>query len=204
VISRRHELGGLDLFRIGDFIIGLKVSLIGKIINSNFSHSWKDIAINQLKFPDNVVISIENALTCNNSGFVMDLINYYTEWKNRSAEVSGGTVDHCIWSNLFITDIGAKLWNPLLINKNILYLSQFVNENGEVVSYDQFISKWEIGAQDLTRTEYATIRMAIPRFNCPNSKSKNISLIDPEISLNFSPDITLYFKFSGYLARCTN
>ena len=135
------ELGGLDLFRFSDFVIGLKVSLINKILNSNFNHPWKNIVINQLKFPDYMVISIENSLTINKCGFMYDLLNCYREWKNKSAEASGGTVDHCIWNNSFITDIGSKFWNALLISKNIMYLSQFVNENGEVMSYEQFITK---------------------------------------------------------------
>ena len=185
VITRRRELGGLDLFRISDFVIGLKVSLINKILNSNFNHPWKNIVINQLKFPDYIVISIENSLTINKCGFTFDLLNCYREWKNRSADASGGTMDHCIWNNSFITDIGSKFWNAVLISKNIMYLSQFVNENGEAMSYEQFITKWDLRVHDLNRTEFATIRMAIRRFNCPNSQSKNISLIDPDISLKF-------------------
>ena len=131
------------------------------------------------------MISIENSLTINKCGFMYDLLNCYREWKNKSAEASGGTVDHCIWNNSFITDIGSKFWNALLISKNIMYLSQFVNENGEVMSYEQFITKWDLRVHDLNRTEFATIRMAIRRFNCPNSQSKNISLIDQDISLKF-------------------
>ena len=185
VVSRRRELGGLDLFRFSDFIIGLKVSLINKILNANFSHPWKSIVVNQLKFPDNIVISIENSLTLNNSGFMPDLLNCYTEWKIKSAEASGGTQDHCIWSNSVITDIGAKLWNSLLISKSIIYLSHFVLENGELMTYNQFMTKWDLDVRDLSKTEFATIRMAIRRFNCPNSKGKNISLLDPDISLKF-------------------
>ena len=185
VVSRRRELGGLDLFRFSDFIIGLKVSLINKILNANFSHPWKSIVVNQLKFPDNIVISIENSLTLNNSGFMPDLLNCYTEWKIKSAEASGGTQDYCIWSNSVITDIGAKLWNIFLISKGIIYLSHFVLENGELMTYNQFITKWDLDVRDLSKTEFATIRMAIRRFNCPNSKGKNISLLDPDISLKF-------------------
>ena len=53
------------------------------------------------------------------------------------------------------------------------------------MSYEQFITKWDLRVHELNRTEFATIRMAIRRFNCPNSQSKNISLIDPDISLKF-------------------
>ena len=52
------------------------------------------------------MISIENSLTINKCGFTFDLLNCYREWKNRSADASGGTMNHCIWNNSFITDIG--------------------------------------------------------------------------------------------------
>ena len=44
-----------------------------------------------------------------------------------------------------ITDIGSKLWVPKLINYNIVYLSDFVNKQGEVIglplSVQYFLSR---------------------------------------------------------------
>ena len=53
------------------------------------------------------------------------------------------------------------------------------------MTYNQFISTWDLDVRDLSKTEFATIRMAIRRFNYPNSRGKNISLLDPDISLKF-------------------
>ena len=94
-------------------------------------------------------------------------------------------MDHCVWGNRSITDIGANLWNSFLIDKNILYLSQFITERGEVMSYNQFRDKWDILPRELSSLEYATIKLAIRRFNSPSTRNKNITLIDPEISLRF-------------------
>ena len=183
IVSRPRDLGGLDLFLPRHFIIGLKVSLIGKILNSSFNHLWKEIVINQLKYPNLINISVENKLSSKNSGFTYDLLNCYYEWKINAAVAGNGTVDHCIWGNNMITDIGSRLWNQALIDKNILYISQFLTENGEVMTYHQFKSKWNIS--ELTSLDYVNIKMAIRRFDCPDNRNKNIRYIDPEISLTF-------------------
>ncbi len=60
VVTRAREYGGLGLFSTHDFILSLKVSLLNKVLDTSFQHNWKDIVINQLKFPDHVKISIEN------------------------------------------------------------------------------------------------------------------------------------------------
>ena len=46
-----------------------------------------------------------------------------------------------VWGNRLITDIGSILWVPNLINYNIDYLSDFVNLEGEVMSYKELCVK---------------------------------------------------------------
>ena len=61
---------GLRIFITDDFILSLKLSLIGKIFNQSFSHTWKDIiVINQLRYLDNPLISVENGRVGKNSIF---------------------------------------------------------------------------------------------------------------------------------------
>ena len=42
-----------------DFILGLKVKLLSKVLDTDFQHPWKRVVINQLKFSDHPIISIE-------------------------------------------------------------------------------------------------------------------------------------------------
>ncbi len=62
VIARPKDEGGLGLFDLEDFILGLKNTLLTKLTNANFDHDWKSIMTNQLQHPNNVLISIENSL----------------------------------------------------------------------------------------------------------------------------------------------
>ena len=93
VVTRSRQEGGLGIFITDDFILRLKFSLIGKIFNQSFSHTWKDIFINQLRYPDTPLISVENGRVGKNSIFTKDLIDCYEEWKLRVAANTAG----CAW-----------------------------------------------------------------------------------------------------------
>ena len=96
VVRRRVNEGGLGLFDFSDFLTSLKLTLIKKVIDPNFSHYWKTIFIKQLKFSENIEISIENTLTSNNCKIVEDVLLCYREWKNKvvrsRAEVGVSTI----------------------------------------------------------------------------------------------------------------
>ena len=137
IITRNKEHGGLGLFYLSDFIIGLKTSIISKLLNNSFHHTWKEIMIMQLKFPENITISVENGLAKINCLFTQDVLNCYTEWKISSANAALGSIDHCVWSNPAITDIGSKLWNNQLIDTGIFYISDFLSiDQSTLLNYD--------------------------------------------------------------------
>ncbi len=154
VVTRTRTHGGLDLFMPRDFIISLKVTLINKLISKSFQHKWKDIVTQQLTYPEHVAISIENGLARRKCHFTQNLLDCYTEWKTRTAASSSSTMDHCIWANCNITDIGAKLWNQSLMDIGVIYLSNFISDDGSVMqmTYDQFIRKWDLAPWDLSPT----------------------------------------------------
>ena len=51
----------LIYFDFSEFLTSLKLTLITKVLNPNSVHNWKCIFIKQLKFPNNIEISIENS-----------------------------------------------------------------------------------------------------------------------------------------------
>ena len=53
------------------------------------------------------------------------------------------------------------------------------------MTYNQFLNKWEIRSSELSSTEYASIRLALRRFNCPNSYTKNVKYIELDSCLSF-------------------
>ena len=53
------------------------------------------------------------------------------------------------------------------------------------MTYSQFRDRWNISSGELSPLDYANIKLAIRRFDCPDTDSKNIKLIDTEISLSF-------------------
>ena len=89
------------------------------------------------------------------------------------------------WANKNITDIGAKLWDDYLISKGIFYISDFLNENNQVLDYQDFVRQHSINRSSFTRSDYLPIKMAIRRYNCPSVVAQSIEVIDVNINLQF-------------------
>ena len=109
------------------------MTIIKKILNSKFKHSWKSIFVRQLKFPDQIEISVENALTCEKSVIVKNFLTTFVQWKNKIVNVKGTCLNHVVWANKSITDIGSQLWNENLICRGILYITDFLNEDSTIM-----------------------------------------------------------------------
>ena len=186
VIAQPTSNGGIDMFLPEEFILGLKTSLITKLVGNSFDHNWKRIVLNQLKYSDHPRISIENGLVKAGCQFTGDLLAAYLEWKAAAASSKGGSVNHCIWSHKNITDIGARLWNENLIRLNILYISDFITDDYmEVLSYPDFLNKWKLDRIVITSQNYVDIKMAIRRYNCPATSAKSISKVESSTNLSF-------------------
>ena len=200
VVVRPRDEGGLGLFSPANFLLSMKVTLIFKLIDDMFCHKWKDIALNQLLHPGHPVISIENGLVGNKTySFMADLLCCFAEWKKARAEACDSSINHCIWGNHLITDIGAKLWNDYLINRGLLYLSDFLSEDNQVLNYNSFISKHHISTRTITPSIYLNIKMAIRRYDCPAVTSKSLAMINQEI--NLSSINNKYTKIKGGTIR---
>ena len=88
-------------------------------MNPKFEHSWKSIFVRQFKFPGQIEISVENALTCEKSVIVKNILTTFVQWKNKIDNVKGTCLNHVVLANKSITDICSQLWNENLIYRNI-------------------------------------------------------------------------------------
>lgn len=77
------------------------------------------------------------------------------------------------------------MWNPALIDRGILYLSHFLSDEGRLLSFDQFKRKWRLLENFISSTQYASIKLAIRRFNCTNDVNRNIAFVDTDVALTF-------------------
>ena len=190
IVVQKRENGGLKMIYPKDFFQSMKLKLIEKIGDINFEHKWKDIILNQVKLPEHPGICFENGLVETKYSFTHDLIRCYNEWKEASAKLKNKCINHCIWFNSSIKDIGSKLWVPNLINNNINYLSEFLKKDGEVMSYEEFCTEtldrcWHI----ITKREYVDIKMAIHRFSSNNIPQRNLNNIELKLNLSFFTEL---------------
>ena len=126
--------GGLGLFDFSEFLISLKLTLIKKLIDQKFTHKWKKVFVSQLKFPTNIEISIEKGLASERFRIVSDILSCYREWKVRVVTARDWCMNHVVWANNKITDIGSRIWNKKLISRDILHISDFINNDNSLMS----------------------------------------------------------------------
>ena len=203
VIKGTISEGGLGLFDFSEFLISLKLTLIKKIIDQKFTHKWKKVFVSQLKFPTNIEISIENGLASKRYRIVSDILSCYREWKVRVVTARDGCMNHVVWANNKITDIGSRIWNKKLISRDILYISDFINNDNSLMTYSQFRNKWNLDITDISSKAYVEIKMALRNFNCPSVAQRNITQINKEVCLYFFKDARGNIKnsISGRLIR---
>ena len=84
-------------------------------------------------------------------------------WKSK-AIANGGTANQFVWANNEITGLWNRvLWNETLTNKNIIYITDFLNseQRNSLLSYEDFRLKWNLSMTDKSRDSYSNIRVAI-------------------------------------------
>ncbi len=191
VVTQPLNLGGINMLYPIDFIDSLKLKLIQKIFDPEFKHHWKDIIRMQFICPEQAYISFENNLVDSKYGFTKDLCNCYQEWKSKVAMNDGKCINHCIWGNRDFLDLSSKHWKTKLIEYQLVHLSDFINEDGTIMTYRDFCINTLSGSwQVISATEYVNIRMAIRRFHTPSQSTRNVSNIDDEICLRFFTQTT--------------
>ena len=188
VVNQPKTMGGLDMIDFNSFVISLKVKLVQKILDQKFSHAWKGIVVYQFVYPKYPVISIETSSVIQNRNFTIDLLNCYSEWKVSAARAADCAINQCVWGNSAITDIGSKLWNIAIIQKRIYHLSDFLSSEAAILNYNEFRYKYNIIPSVLSTTDYVAIKLAIKRFNNPNSKNRSIERVDENICLKILID----------------
>ena len=187
VITRTKQEGGLDLFIPADFIMSLKITLFNKLFNSRFKHSWKEILVRQLRYPSQLLVSVECGVVSSiHCKYTHDILYCYSEWKARTVSTEY-TINHCIWGNQNITGLWNKvLWNEILIDKGIIYISHFLNNSPSktMLSYEELCRKYHLLHSDITRNDYSNIRIAVKSFINRYSEEEAFSHIDEDSVLS--------------------
>ena len=75
-----------------------------------------------------------------------------------------------------------------LIQERIYHLSDFLSSEAAILNYNEFRYKYNILPSVLSTTDYVAIKLAIKRFNNPNSRSRSIERVDENICLKMLID----------------
>ena len=94
-----------------------------------------------------------------------------------------------------IPPIGNKLSNYFLMNNDILYLSDFLDDNNNLLSYPDFLEKWGILDSNLKSLEYSNIISAIKQFHRPNKNGRDIAFVDSDVNHDILVIIINFWSF---------
>ena len=189
------DAGGLDMVNFESFILGLKVKMLYKLLNNGFEHPWKNIVLKQLEYPGFTNISIEVGAVRDSSRFTKDLLDSYRQWKNKVASCREMTVNECVWGNRVVSGSSGKLWNNVLIDRRVMYLADFLNSEGGLLTYDELRYKHNIRHSLFSKNDYVTIKMVLRRYHTPSNCHKSLNNIDASTSLTV-------FYVEGALTPC--
>lgn len=185
LVDQPKDRGGLDMVNFENFTISLKVKLIFKLLDQNFDHPWKRIITMQLTYPDHPKICIEVGAAKAGRGFTNDLLRSYQDWKARVSQVKNKTINECVWGNAVVTGRGTNtLWNNVLIGRRVMYLTDFIDTEGNLLSYDEFRYKHNIILSSFSTNEYVSIKLSLRRYNNHINSLKSLKNIDPTINLS--------------------
>ena len=117
---------------------------------------------------------------------VNDLLEQYAKWKLKGSTNNKNCQNYCIWAHESFPPIGHKLWNPYLIDKNILYVSDFIKPgDNEIYSYLEFLEIYELDKFYLPRNDYSAITSALKLYNRRGIPSRNIHNLQTDLTLKF-------------------
>ena len=93
------------------------------------------------------------------------------------------TINEIIWGNKFVSGSQNTIWNNYLISNNVFFISDFIDNSGNILSYEQFMSKNSLDALSFSKSDYLPTKMTIKCFHNPNNPTKSISNLDHDPSL---------------------
>lgn len=182
IVELPKVAGGLDMIDFDKFLVSLKLSIVRKVLNNRFEHPWKNIFINQLSFPNHIQLCIENGSTKRGRKFTNDALTCYRNWVSNITASNNKTVNEIIWYNGRVSGSQNRLWNEYLISREIFFIDQLMDSEGNILEYGMLLSKFDLTPSLFRKADYLPIKMTLKCFHSPNNPLKSLSNIEPNSS----------------------
>jgi hypothetical protein len=165
VVCKSYTDGGLNMLDVKSFLSSMKISWLRRL---SLDSEWKSFTINM--YPDlqnleyfggeyaNVAMnSIKNL-------FWKDVLKHYKKFTLKCCPINlAEFMSECLYYNLNIVRDRRTIFVKEWFENNIFLIRHLVNEEGQLMSYDQFLRKYPT----VTRTNflmYAGILRAVKQF----------------------------------------
>ena len=162
VIFQETSKGGLNFPNFATTVKALRLSWIGRLLNSPTTDAWTAIPnafferYGSLNFLLKCNYNIKN-FDKNVPSFYLEMLDYFKELRpNRQDNYKS---DLILWNNQDITIEGKSLFWKSWIENGIYYIQDILNEHGKFLTYEEFSHKYNIKINFL---HYFQILASIP------------------------------------------
>ena len=73
----------------------------------------------------------------------------------------------------------------------VLYITDFLSDSRNILSYNEFLHKWDITRSQFSTNNYVDIKMALRRYDCPTTSSKSLRFVESNVNLTFFNNTTV-------------
>ena len=145
-----YSKGGLRMIHINTFIKSLKLTWIRRILNNQSHSKWADICLDTNKVDLKKLTSLGDRYVklCSENTtnkFWKEIFEYLSEFQCILQHGSQSNIlDYPLWMNSDIKIDGKDIFYRSWFEKGILTIRDMLNENGNIYTYEKFITNYNI------------------------------------------------------------
>ena len=185
ILVQEYNKGGLKMIELNKFIIALKTSLIRRLVVND--SKYKSLFENTYTNVNSVInrgstFAEETKRNCQNKFWVDVLSAWNTYCSVITLQIADDIIGINLWDNKNLKINDKPVFYKIWYDKGVNFIKDLINKNGELLSYEQFIDKYQIQTNFL---EFYGIISIVGNF-----------IRNSGIDLNNAPLTNCYFPFN--------
>ena len=163
-LMQEYDKGGLKMINLKNYMLALKSTWIRRlIVNTSKYVSIFETMYTKINDLINRGLEFTKRLIRNKSNiFWNDVLNSWIEICNKQNETKSEEIGSInIWNNKDITIANNSFFYRRWYEKNIYFIKDILNEDGTLMSFNQFINKYEL---QIDFMQYFSVRTAVLNY----------------------------------------
>lgn len=147
ILVQEYNKGGLKMIELNKFIIALKASWIRRLVVND--SKYKSLFENTYTNVNNLInrgstFAEETKRNCQNKFWVDVLSAWNTYCSVITPQIADDIIGINLWDNKNLKINDKTVFYKIWYNRGVNFIKDLINKNGELLSYEQFIDKYQI------------------------------------------------------------